>query len=521
MSHSARSDPLVVTWPLDESILSRVLAQKSESPRLDHKLTIDLSKTATKDRVELIKDVAAFANSEGGYIVFGIRNGGSVEGLDEHVYAGFDEAIIRQKIESCLKPPPDLFVHRIEDFNGKRLIVLVILPSKDSPLVFLNQGSYKDKSGEVVQVFQPGDVFVRRGSKSERWQQEDVAAVIDRIYERGKEKWLHEITPFLKISAGQSSSTPTLHDAPSPYEDAVSYGKSIRVLLRSSDERALRETVLTCLDVAREQWRNTKEKSEAEILAIRDDHLRLALDRLALVGLLAISYKTEATFAAVVDALVKVWELGDDRSLGFRGKSSEHLSASVVWRQVLLRVYALGTALVQANLVSWARPLVLQKSTADAWLPWLRRTQVTMFREERWDDNALINEVLAYVRDHPEFRPELDLDKDLLTAAVCQFDFLQVAIACLQYDRTDVGFPSFAKFHTFRTLPMIERAIEDSAVREVLGQPPDQKLADFLRELDRTCIQLSFTSGEWDSNFDQNPIVMDFLRRNPPSAHQY
>ena len=60
----------IVRKSLTEKELLKLINRKSESNRHDYKRELDSSKS--KDKYEFAKDVAAFSNARGGYIVLGI-----------------------------------------------------------------------------------------------------------------------------------------------------------------------------------------------------------------------------------------------------------------------------------------------------------------------------------------------------------------------------------------------------------------------------------------------------------------
>ena len=75
------------------------------------------------------KSVCAFANGEGGALVFGIADDGAVVGLDNPEQVA-DK--ISEIIKSRLDPIPE-FRLRFEKVEGKTLVVLDIQPGSDTP----------------------------------------------------------------------------------------------------------------------------------------------------------------------------------------------------------------------------------------------------------------------------------------------------------------------------------------------------------------------------------------------------
>jgi len=135
----------------------------------------------TRDRVELAKDVGAM-QVDGGYIVIGADEHGKPTGhLNPKLAALLDESVIRKKLIKYLPEPLEIraATHRI----GDHLVAVIFVgPNPAGMVVFRADGNYTGG-----QAFREGDVFVRHGTSSERWQQHDIARIYARAVERLKE----------------------------------------------------------------------------------------------------------------------------------------------------------------------------------------------------------------------------------------------------------------------------------------------------------------------------------------------
>src|SRR2546425_12202154 len=78
--------------------LERAENARRESKLLDFKREFDT--TSAAEWAKIVKDIAAFANSGGGGIVFGVENDGSSAGNDISNILSLDLADITNKIES-------------------------------------------------------------------------------------------------------------------------------------------------------------------------------------------------------------------------------------------------------------------------------------------------------------------------------------------------------------------------------------------------------------------------------------
>lgn len=146
----------------------KILNIKSETLDLDYKELFKISDT--KGKIEFIKDLVAFANSKGGYLIYGVTNGFNWIGLDERSDTNCDEAVIGNIIDEYIDGDID-FISNIVEIDGESFIVIYIFPSKDI-IPFKKDGQY-NKAGwgnnqkqKNCCVFKKGDVYCRRNSRS-------------------------------------------------------------------------------------------------------------------------------------------------------------------------------------------------------------------------------------------------------------------------------------------------------------------------------------------------------------------
>jgi hypothetical protein len=114
----------IVVEPMTEL---QALVSGGEGPTVEFKS--EIPKPGTDLRTKVCATVAAFANGDGGHILFGVTDGGEIVGL-----AGVDSQKARdtvtQFVSSTVTPVPDFRVHRVSDEgdNGtaREVIVLTI-----------------------------------------------------------------------------------------------------------------------------------------------------------------------------------------------------------------------------------------------------------------------------------------------------------------------------------------------------------------------------------------------------------
>jgi hypothetical protein len=140
---------------------------KSETEELDFKEIYKISDTISK--VEFVKDILAFANSKGGYIIFGVNKSYDWIGLDERSDSDVDEANISNILDTYSDGHIEFVTNTVE-IDGDFFFIIYIFPSSQI-IPFRKDGQYsknKWKGGKNtnVTVFKSGDVYCRRGSRS-------------------------------------------------------------------------------------------------------------------------------------------------------------------------------------------------------------------------------------------------------------------------------------------------------------------------------------------------------------------
>ena len=133
----------------DEQLLDELLSQTKETSELDFKREICL--ISEKDKFEFAKDVSAFANTNGGHIVYGKedqKQGGRVVGIDPTTY---NPDQMQQIIANRCNPPSTFRTVIIE--RDSKFFVIVDIPNS------------KSKPHEIIKT---REVWIRRGGISDR-----------------------------------------------------------------------------------------------------------------------------------------------------------------------------------------------------------------------------------------------------------------------------------------------------------------------------------------------------------------
>lgn len=186
---------------MDEAILTA----KRESKRLDFKRSFDPASTA--DWCEILKDIAAFANSGGGNILVGVNNDGSPSGdTSVGTVLALDPAMVTDKVASYTGAQFD-GVAIVEATKVSVAIAVLSVSAAQSPLVFTRPGTYALPDGKQKMAFSQGTLYVRHGAKSEPANSNDVERIIERRLQEARKEWMLGIR---KVVAAPSGSTVTV-----------------------------------------------------------------------------------------------------------------------------------------------------------------------------------------------------------------------------------------------------------------------------------------------------------------------
>ena len=145
-----------------------------EHDSLDYKETFDPREA--HDIVELAKDIAAMANTKGGYLVIGVDKNFRRVGIKHELI--LDEAEIRSKIYKYF-PGVDFYCKEYKDGESRRYFIIYVPPQE---YVFpAIEGKYSDKKGREKIVFRPGQLLIRDGSRSKPADSREFKNFLDRL----------------------------------------------------------------------------------------------------------------------------------------------------------------------------------------------------------------------------------------------------------------------------------------------------------------------------------------------------
>lgn len=179
--------------PLDRAAAEFLVSYKEEDDRVDYKESFDTA--SEKHWLELTKDVASFANTYGGYLVFGISDGDKeLIGLGRSLASALkDVNNIHQKLNRHLDPDICALRSKAFRFGGKTIVILLIPRSTNLTHVIKKDGSFRHPSGKDKVVLRQGTFYVRRSGGNHLGDSRDLDGVVERRFDQFRSQLMDKV----------------------------------------------------------------------------------------------------------------------------------------------------------------------------------------------------------------------------------------------------------------------------------------------------------------------------------------
>jgi hypothetical protein len=149
---------------------------------------------------ELVRDLVAMANTDGGALVLGLDRHGAAVGLEPAAFHALDLASVTARVrEHTGYDLPELELRRCEK-DGKDLLAFV-LDRVSVPVPFTKSLVCGSAGGPRAMPICPGAVYVRRGARSVPASREDLRSAIERRLEQERSAWTARLEQAIRIPA--------------------------------------------------------------------------------------------------------------------------------------------------------------------------------------------------------------------------------------------------------------------------------------------------------------------------------
>lgn len=178
-----------LTDPLGNHVIDYLLSQTKETSFHDFKWTLDIGKNSV-DFPKIVKDVFAFTNYGGGFIVLGVKPN---DHIDKSIKGSFvkvglpddfeiDQASLQEKINSYMDTPLTIGYTQFEKQidNETKKFALIYIPPSSKIMTPIKDGDYS-VGGKNKKAFSTGQTLIRRGTASVTASEYEIAKIKKRL----------------------------------------------------------------------------------------------------------------------------------------------------------------------------------------------------------------------------------------------------------------------------------------------------------------------------------------------------
>lgn len=183
--------PIDVTWdlldPIGDSMASFLLSRKHETAEYDFKHTLRVDSGA--DFAKVAKDIFAFSNCGGGYLVIGFAEkptgGYEPVGLPDNFH--IDQAQLQEKFNAYSTIPLSISYREVKAPIGtsERKFAIVYVPPAPTVVKPVRDGKYVDSQGREHLAIKTGTVYTRRGTQSVPASSDELVRIESRLKRAG------------------------------------------------------------------------------------------------------------------------------------------------------------------------------------------------------------------------------------------------------------------------------------------------------------------------------------------------
>lgn len=183
--------------PLSDAVFDYLVGYHEETDLIDFKVAFENEEKAWLD---VTKDVLAFSNTHGGYLIYGIKNATfEIVGLaSESLRFISDADSFMKKINRFVEPPVNLIRCKIFKIGDKDLVAIFIPPSRDKTHLVSKDASFSHVSGDMKVVLRLGTTYVRQSAGNHLMDSRGMDDIVNRRLSYFKQTLLENITKVVE-----------------------------------------------------------------------------------------------------------------------------------------------------------------------------------------------------------------------------------------------------------------------------------------------------------------------------------
>lgn len=451
-----------------EEKIRALLRQGAEYEKLDYKRTFDIN--STHEVVEITKDIAAMLSSGGGTLLIGADDKGvAVPDFTDALATEFDEAKLRSKLKKFISEPLTIIALSTK-VDGVNHALIECGEYADGFVILKADGQYQH-NGKSKEIFRKGDVFVRHGSASEKWEQHDIARIIHSQVSKQKIEWLKDAELILSRVGSQ---------APAEIETKTRLKEVIKPL-----KQAIADDNLNISD------------------------LKLVIDEICLTAIKAVLSDSEAVFKVALDSLASCYSLGFDPKGNWR--LNGNFNPADLWSEILIRLPIIGGVCIEEKRYRLAKLLVLQKVPGDDgrhYPNWYRHAFTMATRSRRLphgsngEKRSFLSATTSIFQNDIQYKNALNWDTEEGLTYIVRFDYFAALVALddIQQISTRAFYPSFGLYDKSRVEQMLVDILLDEEVQKTLFKSSPENLAYIIQQIDELAERESdyyWDRGDW------------------------
>lgn len=189
--------------PLSDNSIGYLLNHKEEDKLVDYKEAFD--PTSDKSWLDLNVDVVAFANTYGGFLVYGVKDKSfEITGLTQIAFEKLcDIKQVLEKVNRYVQPKFSSIRSKGKEIDGKKVVFIHIPQSKQHTHIFVSNADIQLQSGESKVSVRQGTIYVRKSGTNQILTSDDFEELLQRRFAQIKEKMLDGIARVVKADIDQ------------------------------------------------------------------------------------------------------------------------------------------------------------------------------------------------------------------------------------------------------------------------------------------------------------------------------